>query len=154
MEGVEVMAEDSEPLDPPIPRSSLIQDVICAILAGKTAKDIHVMHGVDAQALQRLKNSTEFNREMYVARRNVTTAVTEWIKRKTPELAMKMHALATTGEDARTQFAAVKDLLDRAGMGPTQKVALSTPQAYKDAIAELQDDVPVNEGESGDGDRT
>jgi len=92
MEGVEVMAEDSEPLDPPIPRSSLIQDVICAILAGKTAKDIHVMHGVDAQALQRLKNSTEFNREMYVARRNVTTAVTEWIKRKTPELAMKMHA--------------------------------------------------------------
>jgi len=64
------------------------------------------------------------------------------VMRKLHRVAEEMEKLAleqTT--DTRVKFQACKDILDRAGTAPAQRVAVNTPQTYTDALRSLLEDV-------------
>lgn len=91
--------------------------------------------------IQKLYAMAAFQTQLHRARRDVAGYTTDRVKALLPRLAEEMLKLALNSEDSRTQFAALKDLLDRGGTGAAQKVSLTTPAAYQQAIAELM--VPV-----------
>jgi hypothetical protein len=90
----------------------------------------------------------QYQRAVFKAKRDVTETVTERIKQRLPVYMRKMEGLALNSEDARTQVVALKDLMDRGGIGATQKVALTSPEAYRRAVIDLMEDAPQ---ESQDG---
>lgn len=95
-------------------------------------------------AVERLLKQGSFQKKLMDARRDLSASVIERFKRKLHRVAGEMEKLAleqTT--DTRVKFQACKDILDRAGTAPAQRVALNTPQSYADAIRDLLEDAPV-----------
>ena len=91
----------------------------------------------EVDRIKRILNGSEFHVKVFRARRDLVAYTTDRIKELLPRLAKEMLTLAHNSEDSRTQFAALKDLLDRGGTGAAQKLSLSTPSAYQQAIADL-----------------
>lgn len=89
-----------------------------------------------------LLKSASFQREIHKAKRDISAATVDIIKRHLPEYFREMHDIAINSTDVRSKVDALKDLMNRGGTAPTQKLAHSTPKAYKDMLAELMD-VPV-----------
>lgn len=91
----------------------------------------------DYPRIKRILSLPEFHVKLLRHKKDLVAYTTDQIKAWLPGLARKMLALAQDSEDSRTQFAAIKDLMDRGGTGAAQKVSLSTPSAYQQAIADL-----------------
>jgi hypothetical protein len=84
--------------------------------------------------------SGEFQKAVQEAKRDLVSSVIEQVKRRLLKYVREMDRLAMANEDKRTKFQALKDLLDRGGTGASQKIALNTPSAYRDAVKDLLED--------------
>lgn len=94
-------------------------------------------------AVDHLLAQGRFQKKLVDARRDITGSVIDRFKRKLHRVAEEMEKLAleqTT--DTRIKFQACKDILDRAGTAPAQKVAVNSPRAYQEMIRELLEDTP------------
>jgi hypothetical protein len=121
----------------------LLVEIVCSVLAGrsepsKIAAALKLPN--EAKRIQSLMRSAECQKALWKAKRDIPVTMTERIKRRLPVFVEQMEGLALDSSDSRTQFAALKDLMDRGGIGATQKVALTSPEAYKRAIADLMED--------------
>lgn len=133
----------------------LLVEIVCAALAGraepgKIALALNLPH--EKKRIQKLLHSAEGQRALWKAKRDVPATMAEKLKRRLPVFVEEMELVALDRSDKRTQYAALKDLMDRGGLGATQKVALTSPEAYKRAIADLMDDQegpPRSEGSEG-----
>ena len=105
-------------------------------IAGKT--------GWGVEEIRRVWNDPKFQLALLAARRDMSVFVVGWVKKHSLEYAQQMHALATKGDDERVRFQANKDLLDRAGTGGQTKIALGSPQQYKQVVEELAEEGEVN----------
>mgnify|MGYP001308138882 FL=1 len=95
-------------------------------------------------AVERLLAQGSFQKKLVDARRDLTASVIDRFKRKLHRVAEETEKLAleqTT--DTRVKFQACKDILDRAGTAPAQRIAMNTPRSYADAIRSLLEDVPA-----------
>lgn len=135
----------------PVPQAltdeELLADAICQVLAGKLtpstiANELKLPH--EAARIRSLLNSAHGTRLLFKARRDITATTTERIKRLLPRAVEEAAKLAFESEDTRTKATMLKDLMDRGGIGATQKIAINSPEAYKRALMEFADD-PVDE---------
>lgn len=142
----EVVAElQEDALEPVLGMSDdeLLAEVVCSVLAGRSnSAEIaeHLNLPLEKKRIKALLGSAAGQRALFKAKRDITATITDRIKRRIPVFVEQMEKLALDGGDARTQFAALKDLMDRGGIAATQKLAISSPEAYKRAIADLLDD--------------
>lgn len=141
------MSDLARPEEPRIPQAltdeELLADSVCQVLAGvltPTTIARELGRPEEATRIRSLLNSAQGQRILYKARRDVTSATTERIKRLLPRAVEEAAKLAFASEDTRTKATMLKDLMDRAGIGATQKIAVNSPEAYKRALLELSDD--------------
>lgn len=143
-EPVSAVLEDSEiDVSLAISDEDLLVEIVCAALAGRAeSRKIALALNLpnERKRIQKLLHSAEGQRALWKAKRDIPATMTERIKRRLPVFVEQMETLALDSSDSRTQYAALKDLMDRGGIGATQKVALTSPEAYKRAIADLMDD--------------
>ena len=90
-----------------------------------------------------MMKSAVYQRAVFKAKRDVTETVTERCRKDLPVFYQRMKSHALKNPDGRTAVVALKDLMDRGGMGATQKVALTSPEAYRRAVIDLMEDVPA-----------
>lgn len=145
---------DDDYLVLPVPQADsdddLLADAVCQVLAGKLTPSTiarELKRPEDVRRIQSLLYSAQGQRMLFKARRDVAGATTERIKRLLPRAVEEAAKLAFDSDDSRTKAVMLKDLMDRAGIGATQKIAINSPEAYKRAIAELQDDSEEPSGE-------
>ena len=96
-------------------------------------------HWKDVQEIMR---NPDFQHDVLVARRDLVAASVEAIKRNLMSYVLEADKLARNSSDARTKHSALKDLMDRGGIGATQKIALNSPAAYRDSVKDLVEDDP------------
>ena len=114
------------------------------VLTGyNTTSKVTAHTGWDPSDVKRVLDDPKFQLSILAARRDMAMYVVNWVKRHSLEYAQEMHLLATGAMDERVKFQANKDLLDRAGTTPQTRIALGTPQQYKQLVEELQD-TPAN----------
>jgi hypothetical protein len=112
--------------------------VLEAALSGyNTPAKIAAKTGFTREEIQRVWDDPKFQLSLLGARRDMGIFVVNWVKKNSLKYAKQMDALALEAGDERVRFQAAKDLLDRAGTAGQTKVALGTPQAYKNLIEEL-----------------
>lgn len=90
-----------------------------------------------------MMRSAAYQRAVFKAKRDVTESVTERCRKDLPVFYQRMKTHALENPDGRTAVVALKDLMDRGGMGATQKVALTSPEAYRRAVIDLMEDEPA-----------
>lgn len=99
--------------------------------------------GLDDPVMERnirgLLDDPAFLREAEKEREQVEGRVIKWFKQRGLKYAERMDQLSGNS-DPRVAFQATKDVLDRIGTGPAQKVALTGVEAYKALLEELKPD--------------
>jgi hypothetical protein len=100
-------------------------------------KHIGLTDGAVEKNVAKLLNDPEFIRESQKATEQVDEQVIKWFKARGLGYANRMHELTLNG-DPRVSFQATKDVLDRIGTGPAQKIAMSGVDSYKALLKELQ----------------
>lgn len=136
---------------------SLVTD---ALLSGQLTVSAIMKHlGLNDPAVEKsvrgLLDDAQFLREVEREREQVETRVVKWFKQRGLKYAENMDKLSQNS-DPRVAFQATKDLLDRIGTSPEQKVALTGVAAYKALLEELKPngkraDGGEETGEAGDG---
>ena len=81
-------------------------------------------------------NKMHFQTMLVDARRDMIVSVQERLKQNLHLYIEQAEKIALSGEE-RNQVAMLKDLLDRAGTGATQKVSVQTPTEYKRRMEEM-----------------
>jgi hypothetical protein len=93
------------------------------------------------KAVHTLLQDPEFLRECEKARDRIDETVIKKFKQSGLKAADRMIALVDA-EDPRVAFQATKDILDRIGTAPQQRVAVSGMQQYQSLLKELEKDEP------------
>lgn len=146
MEGEAMVISEPEVIETHFPDYSdedLIVEAVCAVLAGHSGPaqiSVALKLPHERVRIHKLQQTAPYQRALWKAKRDIPATITEKIKRRLPIFVEQMEALALDSSDSRTQFAALKDLMDRGGMGATQKVALTSPEAYRRAVVDLMED--------------
>lgn len=113
-----------------------------ACLAGQSST-ASIMTAIDASgpdveaAVTALLKDPAFLREVEHAREAMNETLVRWFKTRGPAYAKRMDEL-TKDDDPRVAFQATKDLLDRIGTRPEQRVAISGMQVWKGLLDELK----------------
>lgn len=130
--------------EPPIPQADsdddLMADAVAMVLSGKLTPSkvaLELKRPEDVRRIQSLLYSAQGQRMLFKARRDIVATTSERIKRLLPRAVEEAAKLAFESDDPRTKAAMLKDLMDRAGIGATQRIAINSPEAYKRALAEL-----------------
>ena len=97
----------------------------------------------ESALIRRIINDPDFGRAVWDARRDPAETAVRKIKQNLLTYASEMHKIAIDGSDKRSQVTALKDLMDRGGMGAAQKIDIKSPSAYKDAVKDLTEDPPA-----------
>lgn len=94
--------------------------------------------------LKHVLNEQDFRLAVYEARKRPAEATIKFVQQNLFKYASAMDILAGDSTDKRTQLTALKDLMDRGGMGASQKIDIKSPTAYKAAVADLmEDEIPT-----------
>ena len=110
------------------------------VLSGSTTISlISARSGWNPADIKRILDDPQFQLMLLGARRDMSLYVVNWIKKRALTYVKEMHNLAIHADDERVKFQAAKDLLDRAGTGGQTKIALGTPQQYKQLVEELSE---------------
>lgn len=101
--------------------------------------------------------SAEFNTALLRAKKDMAASVVDAIKAQLHEFLAKYTDLGLNCGDPRVRAQVLKDLLDRGGTGATAKVALTTPDMYRKAVAEyleeekyIEPEIKVGGSDPGD----
>ena len=131
-------------LQPSFELFSLRESVLIAVLSG--ASNLSAIMSVIEQSgepaekqVALLLRDPAFGREVEEARARMDQTVIGWARRNGLTYVRRMDRLSAD-DDPRVAFAATKDLLDRIGTAPSQKVAVSGMEQYKALLKELQPD--------------
>lgn len=95
------------------------------------------LSGADEESyVRRLLNDGLFLREVEKAQGQIEDTVIRWFKQRALKYAQKMDELVDSN-DPRVSFQASKDALDRIGTRPTERVAVSSLDQYRELMKEL-----------------
>lgn len=96
----------------------------------------------DSSNIRTILNDTDFRLAIYEARKRPAETAVKFIQQNLITYARKMHGVAMDDGDKRSQFSALKDLMDRGGMGAQQKLTIGSPAMYRKEIEDLLEDEP------------
>jgi len=143
----EIVGVPALPEELPIPQADsdddLLADAISQVLSGKlTPATIarELKRPEDTQRISSLLYSAQGQRLLFKSRRDIVATTSERIKRMLPRAVEEAAKIAFDSEDPRAKAMMLKDLMDRAGIGATTRIAINSPEAYKRALLELADD--------------
>lgn len=125
-------------------------------LSGMTSPaEIAKAAGLDGEAETAVRHyfgTMDFAIELKRAQKDQAASVVDAIKEQLFKFLEEYTNLALTCGDPRVRAQILKDLLDRGGTGATQKMALTSPDAYRKKVEEyLEPDEKVG-GSDPDGD--
>lgn len=121
--------------------SFLRESVLIAVLSGSVSLE-SIMQAIESNdgdvklSVGRLLRDPSFLREVEKARERIDETVVGWFKKRGLKYAKEMDKL-TSNQDPRVAFQATKDLLDRIGTKPEQRVAVSGLDQYKALLRDL-----------------
>ena len=81
-------------------------------------------------ALGSFIHAVDFNSELQRAREDIVGTALESFKETAMENVLEMKDMAKNCEDPRVKYSAIKDILDRIGLAPTQKTVAYSPADY------------------------
>ena len=95
--------------------------------------------------MKHILNEQDFRLAVYEARKRPAEAAIKFVQQNLMTYASQMHNISLDPTDRRSQVTALKDLMDRGGMGAAQKIDIKSPSSYKAAVADLVEDKPAVE---------
>ena len=113
--------------------------VVYAHLSGISRKDMVDLTGVSMKEIESYVETLTFLNLVSQAKKDMASSVVDRIKERLHAYITEMEGLALNPGDPRVRFQALKDLLDRGGTGATQKMALTSPSAYRKVVEEFLD---------------
>ena len=124
--------------------SFLRDSVLVAVLSGQSrVKSIMQAIGLvgeeSEKAVYKLLQEPEFLREVEKARERIDETVIKQFKKQGLKAADRMTKLMDS-DDPRVAFQATKDILDRIGTKPEQRLAVSGMQQYQQLLKDLAPD--------------
>ena len=132
------------------------REVLEAYLAGYTSPASlaeEVFESSDPELIASLKlliRTTAFNTAVQRAKEDLTGSAIDSFKRSIHRNVDEMKKLATEAEDPRVRFQANKDILDRVGLAPSQKIdSRYSPKDYESILEGLRKKDEPTEADSG-----
>lgn len=126
--------------------TSLRESVFVACVAGNSSLS-SIMTAIEQSGedvekfVSRLLHDMAFLRDVEKAQEQMQETVLRWFKKRGLKYALRMDSLSDN-TDPRVAFQATKDLLDRIGTKPEQRVAVSGLDQYRALVKELMPEEP------------